>query len=202
MLRLLLITASLAAACNSYDPDLGSVPFRCGSDEPRCPLGYTCVSYSADDELCELTGGDPGGDGGDGNIDSSFDCANDDEIEPNDDMASATNTLIPSVNETYRLVNLSICPDTDVDVFLFGVVVAPKNLQADVEYMSANGQLVLEVLNAAGAVIGTGEAVDGMPDLLRAEVPNLPSNPDYYVRVSAPAGVQNNYTIDIAVTGN
>jgi hypothetical protein len=189
MLRLLLITASLAAACNSYDPDLGSVPFRCGSDEPRCPLGYTCVSSSA-------------GDGGDGNIDSSFDCANDDEIEPNDDMASATNTLIPSVNETYRLVNLSICPDTDVDVFLFGVVVAPKNLQADVEYMSANGQLVLEVLNAAGAVIGTGEAVDGMPDLLRAEVPNLPSNPDYYVRVSAPAGVQNNYTIDIAVTGN
>lgn len=198
---LLAALASLAAACNSYDPDLGSVPFRCGTDEPRCPLGYTCVTYSGDEELCERTdsgeapdaGDQPDGGGG-------FTCADDGELEPNNSTEEPTDTLIPMVHPSYKLVSLSICPDTDVDVFLFKVDIAGKNLRADLTYMSARGQLIVEVLNEGGDVIKTGAAVAGMPDLVRAEVPNMPIG-TYYVQVRAPAGIQNNYTIEIVLSG-
>jgi len=202
----LLAGASLAAlavtgGCNSYDPDLGAVPFRCGTDEPRCPLGYTCVSYSGDEELCEKTGGADTPDGGSQpDAGGGFTCADDGELEPNNGIEEPTDTLIPDVHDTYKLVSLSICPDTDVDVFLFEVDVAGKNLRADLTYMSARGQLLLDVLNEAATSIRSGEAVPGMPDLVRAEVPNMPQG-TYYVQVRAPAGIENNYTIEITLSG-
>lgn len=190
----------MATACNSYDPDLGAVPFRCGPDEPRCPLGYTCVSYSATEELCEKTGGTDSGDGGPGADAGEFVCANDGELEPNNDTDSATNTFIPSLQSQYKLVNLSICPDTDEDYFRFEVDVAGKNLRADLTYNSSVGQLHLEVLNGTGAQISQGAAVPGMPDQVRAEVANMAQG-TYFVRVRAPAGIENNYTIEIIVSG-
>jgi len=192
---------SLATGCNTYDPDLGSVPFRCGTDEPRCPLGYTCVTYSADEELCERTSGGEAPDAG-SQVDGGggFTCADDGELEPNNTMEEPTDTLIPTQHDSYKLVSLSICPDTDVDVFLFKVDISGKNLRADLSYMSARGQLVLEVLNDAGDVIKSGSAVDGMPDLVRAEVPNMPLG-NYFVQVRAPAGIENNYTIEIVLSG-
>ena len=200
---LLLAGAALAAACNSYDPDLGAVPFRCGTDEPRCPLGYTCVSYSADEELCEKTGDDEGGGGDAGSQPDAgsgeFSCADDGELEPNNAREEATNTLIPSLHDTYKLVSLSICPDTDMDVFRFEVDVSGKNLRADLSYQTARGQLILEVLEDGGTVIRTAEAVSGMADLFRAEVPNMPQG-TYFVQVRAPAGIENNYTIEIALS--
>ena len=43
--RLLLLTAATAlGACTPYDPALGPTPFLCGTTEPKCPDGYTCVS--------------------------------------------------------------------------------------------------------------------------------------------------------------
>ncbi len=193
--------AALAAGCNTYNPDLGSVPFRCGTDEPRCPLGYTCVTYSEEEALCEKTGGDEVADAGqqpDGG--GGFSCADDGELEPNDSREEPTDTRIPDLHDDYKLVSLSICPDTDVDVFLFMVDISGKNLRADLSYMSARGQLVLEVLNDAGDVIKTGAAVAGMADLVRAEVPNMPQG-SYYVQVRAPAGIENNYTIEILLSG-
>ena len=35
---------ALLAACSPYDPTLPAQPFLCGSAEPKCPDGYTCVS--------------------------------------------------------------------------------------------------------------------------------------------------------------
>ena len=35
------LAASALAACNPYDPDLGSHPFKCSNDG-TCPEGYTC----------------------------------------------------------------------------------------------------------------------------------------------------------------
>jgi hypothetical protein len=192
--------AALAGACNSYDPDLGAVPFRCGSDEPRCPLGYTCVMYSADEELCEKTGGVDADAGAQPDAAGAFSCADDGELEPNNSIEEPTNTFIPSMHDSYKLVSLSICPDTDADVFQFEVDISGKNLRADVSYQSARGQLILEVLGESGQVIRTGEAVSGMADLLRAEVPNMPKG-TYFVQVRAPAGIENNYTIEIALSG-
>lgn len=199
-LLLLTALAALAGACNSYDPDLGAVPFRCGTDEPRCPLGYTCVMYSADEELCEKSGAAEADAGTEPDAGGAFSCADDGELEPNNAMGEATNTFIPSLHENYKLVSLSICPDTDTDVFLFEVDIAGKNLRADVTYQSSRGQLILEVLEDGGEVIRAGEAVAGMPDLVRAEVPNMPQG-TYYVQVRAPAGIENNYTIEIALSG-
>jgi hypothetical protein len=193
------LTLALAGGCNTYDPDLGSVPFRCGSDEPRCPLGYTCVTYSGDEELCEKTGAEEADAGSQPDGGGAFSCADDGELEPNNSIEEPTDTLIPTTHEIYKLVSLSVCPDTDVDVFLFRVDVAGKNLRADLTYMSARGQLILEVMNEAADVIRTGAAVPGMPDVVRAEVPNMPQG-TYYVQVRAPAGIENNYTIEIALT--
>jgi hypothetical protein len=193
----LLIAAALALAsgCNTFDPDLGAVPFRCGATEPRCPLGYACVSYSAEEQLCERI--DSGGGQPDG---GSVSCDNDGGLEPNDSPSQATNTFIPSMRDIYRAVGLAICPDTDQDYFLFQVVEGGKNLRADLTFPSAQGQLILEVLNGESSVISTGQTVTDMPDLVRAEVPNMPQG-TYYVRVRSPEGVQNSYTIDIAVSG-
>src|SRR5690606_21218725 len=194
-----LLLGLAAGACNSYDPDLGAAPFRCGTSEPRCPLGYTCVAYSDTEQLCEVTGGgdDQGGPEPDA---GAFACADDGELEPNNGTDQATNTFIPSVHDSYRLVGLSICPDNDEDYFLFVVDIAGKNLRADLRYQSARGQLILEVLNGDGAVISTAEAVAGMPDLLRADVPNLPQG-TYFAKVRAPAGIQNNYDVAIVLSG-
>jgi hypothetical protein len=197
------LAAAALAACNSYNPDLGAVPFRCGTDEPRCPLGYTCVSYSGDEELCEKTGSEGDGDGADAGPQpdggGGFTCADDGELEPNNAIAEATNTFIPTQHDTYKLVSLSVCPDTDVDVFRFEVDVSGKNLRADLTYQAARGQLILEVLNEGAEVIRTGAAVPGMADLVRAEVPNMPQG-TYFVQLRAPAGIENNYTIEIALS--
>lgn len=195
------LAAAALAACNSYDPDLGAVPFRCGTDEPRCPLGYTCVSYSGDEELCEKTGADEeGSDAGQpADAGGDFTCADDGELEPNNNMGEATNTLIPSQHDTYKLVSLSICPDTDLDIFRFEVDVSGKNLRADLSSQATRGQLILEVLEDGGTVIRSAEPVSGMPDLIRAEVPNMPQG-TYFVQVRAPADVENNYTIEIALS--
>lgn len=177
-----------SSACNTYDPDLGPIPFRCGPEEPRCPAGYACVDYSAEEQLCESLDGDV------------FTCADDGEVEPNDLTTEATNTLIPAQGNTYRLVGLSICPDGDEDYFLFAVGATGGDLRADLEHEAADGQLMLEVLNAGGAPIRAAEAVsEDDPNLLRAQLTNLPQG-TYYVRVRAPEGIRNNYAIEIVLS--
>ena len=45
-----------AFGCNTFDPDLGDEPFRCGAEEPRCPDGYEC-----DESTQVCFSGEPGG---------------------------------------------------------------------------------------------------------------------------------------------
>lgn len=47
---------ALAAACSSYDPQLPRQPFLCGSDEPRCPDGYTCMTDGSNRMVCNPDG--------------------------------------------------------------------------------------------------------------------------------------------------
>ena len=44
--RVLVIAVSVVIGCTSYDPDLSATPFYCGTDDPKCPDGYTCMAAS------------------------------------------------------------------------------------------------------------------------------------------------------------
>lgn len=193
---------SLASSCDPYSPNLGdNPPFRCGTDEPRCPDGFTCVEYSATDTVCVKSGDAPRPDGGNADVDapSQLECAFE-ELEPNESITDPTITPIPDFGPDYELVGLQICPDTDVDVYRFRIDITGKNVKVDINYRSSQGELVLDILNSTGTTIIAGTAVVGNPDILRGEVPNLASG-TYYAQVRSASGVRNNYDIDIVVTG-
>jgi len=203
----LILTGALAlvvGACSPYDPALGDRPFRCGTSEPRCPDDYQCIEHDTATHLCEKTSAANLPDGGadaDPSIDSgNFSCANDTELEPNNTITEATITPIPDFGDNYELINLAICPDTDKDNFRFRIDTAGKNVRVDLSYNSSFGSLNMAVLNGSGDAIKNGAALPGDPDTIRAEVPNLPTG-TFYVEVSAPAGIQNNYSINIITSG-
>jgi hypothetical protein len=192
---------ALFGACNTYNPDLGSAPFRCGLDNPRCPDGYECVTYSAAEEICELKGDDTvRADGGPDDADGgggSFTCNNDSEIEPNESLSDPTLTAIPEAQASVRYVSLAICPSTDQDFFRFEIATNATNVTAEVEYQAGRGALALDILNNTGVSISSAQPVGGNPNILRAAIPNLPVG-IYFAQVrSAEDGVQNNYSIEI-----
>lgn len=195
--------AALLCACSPYSPNLGDRPFRCGTDEPRCPDGYECVEVTPTDNFCERNAATGGADAGiDGAVLADarpFQCNDDSEIEPNDTTTQATTTPIPAISDSYSLVGLAICPDTDLDLFRFGVDVTGKNVQVDITYTSQQGQLVLNILNSVGTPIATGNQQTAA--LLRAELANAPAG-TYFVSVGAAGpGIENNYNIDITTSG-
>jgi len=194
----------VAVACSPYDPKLGDVPFRCGNADPRCPEGYTCVEHDQSTQLCEKNGSggtvDAGADADRTNDSGMFSCANDTELEPNNSTTESTITPIPDFGDTYELVNLAICPDTDQDFFRFRIDTMGKNVKVDLTYNSSFGSLNMSVLNSNGDSIRDATPVPGDPNTLRAEVPNLPTG-TFYVKVSAPAGIQNNYALSIVTSG-
>ncbi len=195
--------AAMFTGCNTYDPQLGSAPFRCGLSNPRCPEGYQCVTYSAADEICERIGGQPGDRPGtpDGGGGGPVTCNDDSMIEPNESITDPTLTSIPSVQPSVRLVSLAICPSTDQDFFHFEVTTNGTNVTAEVEYDAASGLLALDVLNNGGVSISSAQPAAGNPNILRAAIPNLPIG-IYYAQVrSAESGVENNYSIEI-ITSN
>ncbi len=63
MIRELVFGSVAFAACSSYSPDLGSEPFLCGSAEPRCPDGYTCVTTGPGAPICSDGSGSGSGSG-------------------------------------------------------------------------------------------------------------------------------------------
>jgi hypothetical protein len=196
-MRSLLLTTLLAAAtaaCNPYDPDLGAAPFRCGADD-LCPDGYSCVVHSPAEKICERSG-DPGGDDdGDGpDASQGVQCNDDSAIEPNDMTSNATTTPIPNLQMDVSYTELAICPDTDKDVFRFGVSATDANVRATVTAQLSDGDLSLQILNGSGAVIANGTALTSTE--LQVVVNNLAIG-TYYVQVSGKDGAQNNYEIEI-----
>lgn len=191
-----------SSACNSFDPNLGATPFRCGTDSPRCPDNYTCVTYSADDEICESNSGavdraDSGPSNGDADP-QDLTCNNDSEIEPNNSIDSPTITTIPS-SGPFRLVNLAICPTGDQDYFQFIVEANGVDAVVEINYMSNRGTLGLELLTGNGTILSTGAPVSGNSDILRVAIPNIPQD-TYFARVFGEVGIQNNYVFEISLT--
>jgi hypothetical protein len=186
-----LIAVAVTAGCSPYDPDLGEQPFLCGDSEPRCPDGYICVDRVGTDNVCardEIVG-DAGGDG--------LVCSGD-LLEPNDTLEAATIIPIPDLGET-NMLDAVICPDADLDIYRLNVDVTGKNVRVEVNYESAAGQLVVDLLNSTGISIRTGTPTNNNPDMVRADFNNLAQG-TYYGRVKG-MGQLNNYTVTFTVTG-
>jgi hypothetical protein len=185
------------AACNPYDPDLGSQPFRCGTDDPRCPDGYHCVEYTPDNRICEKEGEDHTADAGpsDGR---PFSCADDDQIEPNNTIQNAT---LANPDPEYSLAGLAICPAGDIDVFRFRTDADAPNIEVKVNYDSSQGQLILDIRNSSGVKIADGAADPTNPDLLVAHVANADAGAKYTQVQGANDQIQNNFSITITLGG-
>jgi hypothetical protein len=184
------------AACNPYSPDLGNTPFRCGTDEPRCPDGYECIEHSASMHVCERMGSTDVDAGPDEDA-AGVVCNDDSDIEPNDTTAQAFLTPIPSFDSCTYMVNLAVCPSTDKDLYSFRIQAGGmNNLRATVTTDVARGMLELKVLNQSGATIANGVVLDG--NTIQVTVPNM-SIGTFFIQVSAPTDstVQNNYNLEI-----
>jgi hypothetical protein len=181
-----------AAGCNPYDPDLGTHPFKCGTSDPRCPDGYTCNAGN----VCEAASGDHP-DGGGGPADASHVmCGTDVSLEPNDDIAHALQTPVRTTQSDYKLALLAICPSTDIDTYGFTTTQVGAQVTITLTYEPSQGLLHTKLLTRQGAAAG----YDGVPsgnDIVITT--NRLSIDQWYVQVTADAGVQNNYDLDISV---
>lgn len=186
-MRPIVFVLAIATACDAYDRDLGTTPFLCGPDEPRCPSGYECMTDGiSGDEVCVSKSGSVNGGGS---------CAND-SAEPNDSLATATPTSI-GMSNTFTLDNLSICPATDKDAFSIMVATASTAIEVLVVFDPANVPLHADLLSQNGVPIATSSMVGA--DMARVVGTNLPIG-QYYAAVSGPstgpAGV-NTYKVTI-----
>jgi hypothetical protein len=183
------------AACNPYSPDLGDTPFRCGSEDPRCPDGYECIEHSASMHICEREGFNEV-DAGPEEDAAELVCNDDSDIEPNDTIAQAFLTPIPTFRSCTNMVSLAVCPSTDKDLYSFRVETNGKNLRSTLTLDVSRGQLELKILNGSGATIANGAVLDG--NTIQVTVPNMAVG-TYYVQVGSPteSTIENNYTIEI-----
>jgi hypothetical protein len=199
MHRLACITAALAlaalAACNPYDPNLGTRPFKCGTNEPRCPEGYACTGTGTA-AVCELTGATDAHPGGGGDA-SHVTCGTDTQLEPNDDIPNAVATPVRAISMDYPLARLAICPTTDVDMYAFTTSMLGQLARVTVTYDPSQGALELTLLNKQGLPV-----ISGTPSGNQIVISyNKLSVDQWYVRVNAAVvGVQNNYDLDINVS--
>ncbi|HTJ43890.1 MAG TPA: hypothetical protein VL463_17410 [Kofleriaceae bacterium] len=189
-----LLSACAFAACNPYDPNLGGRPFKCGTSEPRCPDGYTCVGTGTS-AVCELNGTPdahaPAIDG------SHVQCGTDTSIEPNDDIAHALQTPVRNQQADYTLAKLALCPSTDVDMFGFNTTSVGQNVRVTLTYDPGNGALNMKLLTRQGQPAGFDGQPSGNTVVI---VTNRLSVDQWYVQVSAASGVENNYDLDINVS--
>ncbi|HVK75375.1 MAG TPA: hypothetical protein VM734_18725 [Kofleriaceae bacterium] len=187
-----LAAASLAAACNPYDPDLGPHPFQCSSSEPKCPDGYECV-----DEVC--TKGDPVDPGIDGST-AAFVCADDSHVEGQSRNDTKERAYVIGLAAgrpwTHGLSRLAICPADDKDHFKF-TLNSPQvenNFEAAITSVAGRTPPVLKILNSQGVEISSGVP---MGQGARVEITNRLGPGDYYVQVSSLDGTENNYDLSI-----
>lgn len=195
-MRNLLSLASIlvAAGCTSYAPDLGPSPFKCGDAEPRCPDGYTCDEAAMGGPACVKEGTDAP------QIDAStdtFQCANENGIEPNDTKDSAFVTPVAGTRMDFTLGPVGICTDGDKDYYKVDV---PANTNLEVISSWESGQPVGVSINSSADVpLINATMRDAMS--MRACAAGLQAG-SYYARTSAAAGVRNNYRLSIKIVSS
>lgn len=188
---LLFLALAGLAACNPYDPDLGPQPFKCGSDDPRCPDGYECVSdvcVPPDTEEVDAA-------------DNTFTCSSDgldSGTGNNDTTAQAFVTPISTVS-SYSLGGLAICPGTDKDHFQIRIDQTGTNFSARVTSAAGRTPLSLTLLNSSGSLVASGAPLDDSPQVVALDLSNRLALGTYYVLVQSQDMTENNYGLSIEV---
>lgn len=175
------LLSTFGAACSSYSPDLGYEPFTCGMSDPKCPDGYECLAGS-NAMTCQKVGGTAPDAGSNNNTQ----CADDSNLEPNNDVGHAY--MINSLpGNMLILAGLSICPAGDKDTYELTQPTAGSTLEADIDFDPSQATLTVNIVNMSGATTGIGQANgDGKA---KAALAQLPSGPQYVqVLVSPTAG--------------
>ncbi len=131
-----------------------------------------------------------------GTIDPFF-CNDDSDFEPNDSSGIATPTGVGNQLPDVSLLELAICPSTDVDFFQFAVPVSQVvDVTASIDFAASDGDLELDLLFVDGTPIVSGIIVGPDPGFKEANVSGLETG-TYFVRVRSTDGSENNYTINI-----
>lgn len=187
-----LLSVGAVAACTSYDPDLGDVPFTCDPALPICPEGYACGEISGRN-VCVSTSGiqpdaSPGG----------FQCASDGSLEPNDTTMNAFQTPLSTSMTMLTYGPLSICPEGDKDHYAVNIMGGNPSIEAIVTWESGD-PVTVAILGQGGMTIGAGSPMGN--NAVRACVANLPMG-TYFAAASAGPTTQNNYRISIKLLAN
>ena len=186
---LIFAAAAAAVACDPFAPDLGDVPYRCGSDDPKCPDGYEPVDVGQP-AICECHKIGSGSHGPDA---SPANCG--DETEPNDIMANARNTPVGS-GATTADFSEEICTDHDVDIYKFTATQPNQKITATLQFNSTIGTLNLRITNAVGTILGAGPMPQGPTALVATATLEQPGT--YFVHVNSASGT-NTYTLSLAL---
>ncbi len=192
-------------ACSSYSPSLPEAPFLCGSAAPLCPDGFTCQTEAVTGRMVCVT---PNGTIPDSGMSGM--CADDSNLEPNNDTSHAYPTTIDDSRTMLKFSGLAICPMGDIDMYSVtltkgttGPPATNESIEAIVTYQASGAPLQVSILNGGGSPVVNGAPVMGMSDTIRAYLAMAP-NGQYYVSVFGPnmGAVQtNNYELTINVTG-
>jgi len=188
-----LLLALLVVGCDAYDRDIGPTPFLCGPDEPRCPMGYTCMMDGiSGDEVCVGNGG---------SVTENPDCADDSAYEPNNTLLEAKPTTIDEM-KTFTVDGLAVCPANDRDVWSIMIGATTQTIEIVVAYDPDKVPLQAAILNEGGVPIASATPVSGMDGTIRAAQQNLPVG-KYYMLVNGPnsgAPAVNNYKLTITAS--
>jgi len=179
MKTLALFCLVLGSGCSSYSPDLGTVPFTCGTSDPKCPDGYDCVAAGTQMQCVKAGGTAP--DGG-----SNGQCDDDSMLEPNNDTTHAY--MINSLPAGgLKLVGLAICPAGDKDTFELTQATAGQTLVADIEFDTTQASLTVNLVTSNGMTTVPGQANGA--GKAKATLVGVQSGPQYIqVLVSPTAG--------------
>lgn len=198
LVAVIAVAAPLAAtqACSPYSPDLGAAPFLCGSADPKCPDGYSCMMNGSGASVCVAPNGQIP-DGGNGN------CADDSALEPNETIQTAFQTPVAAQKASLTFAGLAICPMGDKDTYAITITTEGQNLEVIVVYDANGAVLNASILNSGGIPIANASPVSGMDGTIRAYTAHLPAG-NYYAQVTGPTSgtlTTNNYKLTINATG-
>jgi len=198
-MRILLATAPLVAAlvaCDPYSPDLGDKPFHCGTVEPRCPEGYTCVGDGAT-ATCELHG-EPPADAAAPADALPFQCAADSQENGGRNDVPERATPIPSNRPDFQLL-VSLCPANDIDFYGFHIDAEGTHFRATVTTDASRGPIELMLLTAGANAtqIAVGQQLPDAHNKFEIKLPNRLAAGSYLVKVRSPTLIENNYDLEL-----